>query len=1174
MSKLPSDHQVRERALDPTKSFLCEAPAGSGKTELLTQRFLTLLARVNKPEQIVAITFTRKAVGEMRERVIGAIMLGRRPEPQESHKQKTWALAREVLRVDAEKNWSLLNSPQRLQIKTFDSLCGSLANALPMASSFGVTPQVHDDPLYLYRKAVHQLLGALEEDLPWSDALAVLLTQMDNKVNRVEHLLAQLLGRREDWLPLITQQRQQPDVRAILEASLCTIIAEGIATVAAKISTELQSQWLQLAGFAASQLQSEGLDSTTLSCLNIEMNSDSLPDDSIEGLNQWQGLLAILFTNADSWRVKVDKRVGFPVGSNKEEKAAFKAKKEQLTELIVALKSIPQLEDALLNLRQLPAPRYTDEQWLLLDAVVQLLPVLAAHLNLVFAEVNGVDFTEISLRARTALGVEGAPTALALKLDYQIQHLLVDEFQDTSSSQVELVDLLTSGWMPDDGRTLFCVGDAMQSIYGFRGANVGLFLHCKQHGLAHVNLEPISLNTNFRSEQGVVEWVNQVFSKSFPDYCDISTGAVEYANSIAFDEQANEAAVECVGFDAELPTSAEAQEVVRLVQEYRAENDKGRIAILVRSRGHVAQILPLLLEAGFRYQAVDLEPLKDRPVIQDLLALTRALLHPADRIAWLAVLRAPWCGLLLDDLELLSVQGNEQAPWPLTLLQQIECLLQPRILAKDDQQDLFSETTKNHPNDDLSSFGVSADALLRLQRVGPVFQAAYESQQRKSFRDWIEGTWYALGGPACLSNGADLDNAERFFQLLEKMGAETGVLSTEMLNDEVEKLYAAPDPAADDRLQVMTVHKSKGLEFDRVIMPGLHRGARSNDPELFLWHEHLGHDGRQHLLMAPLTAEGNDKHATYRFLELQEKKKLTYEICRLLYVGCTRAKEKLYLMAAIKRDEKGEFKDPPKNSLLAPIWPHVKYKFRFPLEDVSAEDLGSSNTVASLDSESGADGWQSIAISRLVSEWQMPILEEGHILDAYVPPYRFGQQQINAMTLQVDYSRQLGNVIHQILQAIAQQGLSQWQAKSHEETELVFRHLLRCQGVAGSNIDQLIDYIQKVLANVFADARACYFLSTEFSFSASEWPITYCDGKLTENLVIDRIVEDEQGVWVLDYKTSSPQVNQSLEEFLALEKKTYEQKMKRYISAVMSMGYRDVKALLYFPVVQAWVDVD
>ena len=127
----PPDAAIRERALDITESFLVQAPAGSGKTELLTQRFLALLATVETPEAIVAITFTRKAAGEMRSRISGALQKALGEQPDEDHAQRTWQLARSALNRDSALQWGLLDNPARLRVMTIDSLCLSLTNQMP-----------------------------------------------------------------------------------------------------------------------------------------------------------------------------------------------------------------------------------------------------------------------------------------------------------------------------------------------------------------------------------------------------------------------------------------------------------------------------------------------------------------------------------------------------------------------------------------------------------------------------------------------------------------------------------------------------------------------------------------------------------------------------------------------------------------------------------------------------------------------------------------------------------------------------------------------------------------------------------------------------------------------------------------------------------------------------------
>jgi ATP-dependent exoDNAse (exonuclease V) beta subunit len=135
------DQAQRDRALDPAHSFIVQAPAGSGKTELLIQRYLTLLAQVEQPEAVVAITFTRKAAGEMRHRVIDALEQVNGPEPESAHERHTRTLARNVLTRDLEREWDLIDHPARLRIQTIDSLCNSLVGQMPWISRMGAAPR-------------------------------------------------------------------------------------------------------------------------------------------------------------------------------------------------------------------------------------------------------------------------------------------------------------------------------------------------------------------------------------------------------------------------------------------------------------------------------------------------------------------------------------------------------------------------------------------------------------------------------------------------------------------------------------------------------------------------------------------------------------------------------------------------------------------------------------------------------------------------------------------------------------------------------------------------------------------------------------------------------------------------------------------------------------------------
>ena len=160
-----SDAAARETALDPTQSFIVQAPAGSGKTELLIQRYLALLATVQQPEQVVAITFTRKAAAEMRRRVQRALRAAADTKPSEQpHERTAYELARAVVARDRALDWQVLAQPQRLRIDTLDAFNAWLARQLPVLAGGVAAADVVDKPDDLHREAARRCVSGIAGD--------------------------------------------------------------------------------------------------------------------------------------------------------------------------------------------------------------------------------------------------------------------------------------------------------------------------------------------------------------------------------------------------------------------------------------------------------------------------------------------------------------------------------------------------------------------------------------------------------------------------------------------------------------------------------------------------------------------------------------------------------------------------------------------------------------------------------------------------------------------------------------------------------------------------------------------------------------------------------------------------------------------------------------------------
>ena len=650
MTTIIADQKQRQQALDPKKSFIVQAPAGSGKTELLTQRFLKLLVTVeHDPEEVLAITFTRKAANEMRQRIFSALQLGKTTKPENTHYLQTWTLAQQVLQRDQQENWQLLNNPNRLRIQTIDSLCTYLAQQLPISSRLGSTVNIIENAQSDYINAIDNVLATLEEDNPWTSSLETLLRHLDNNLNQVRNLLIAMLSHRDQWLPHIIKIRGNKSRRQHLEIALQNLIIETLQQLYSTFPQEYRQELLILLTHAHTMLQQDGKQIFT-----IEEVSPDFPTENLNDINTWQAIATLLLTKQHEWRRSFDKRIGFPItAASQEEKSKLRDFKERMIELANKLATEASLLPLLKECLMLPTPHYNETQWSILTALMELLPILVAQLNVNFQQTGHIDFIEVTQRALQALEDEENPTDLALALDYKIKHILLDEFQDTSTTQFHLIELLTRGWQINDGRTLFLVGDPMQSIYRFRAAEVGLFLQAKQYGIGDIKLTPLTLNTNFRSSAAIVEWFNKIFNDNFPAKDDIALGAISYTPATANQQEKSSEAIYLHQCDIE-NVQHEAETIINIIKNSWQQNAQQEIAILVRTRRQLFNIIPYLKQANLQFNAVDIESLNHLPMIQDLTSLTLAMQHFGNRLAWLSILRAPWCGLTLHDLHCIA----------------------------------------------------------------------------------------------------------------------------------------------------------------------------------------------------------------------------------------------------------------------------------------------------------------------------------------------------------------------------------------------------------------------------------------------------------------------------------------------------------------------------------------
>ncbi len=1122
------DLDARLRALEPESSFIVQAPAGSGKTGLLTQRYLKLLASAQCPEEIIAITFTKKAASEMRSRILSALKHAETSGPPDNdYDRLTWTLAKSALQQNSKLGWNIITSPSRMKLMTIDSLSAWLANRLPVVSQFGALSQVSEAPEALYRQAIHQTLQHLESGMGWGDAIERLIAHVDNNLLTLERLLMVMLAKREQWLRHVQRGASSPQIRQELEAALEKVVGEHLQTLLDLIRTSGFENQLDVLRFAGTHAESGSNISSCKECY-------ALPETGSDTLTQWLGIADIFLTSAGQWRKKITKAQGFPSPSsakNPELKACYQEMKRRFGELVDGMRENEELRQALAGVRGLPAVTYTENQWLLLEALFELLPLAVAELHLVFRAHATVDFSEVAISAIDALGREDQPTDLALILDYRIQHIMVDEFQDTSFGQFQLLQRLTAGWVNGDGRTLFLVGDPMQSIYRFREAEVGFFLWARMHGVGGLKLQSLNLQVNFRSQAGIVSWVNQVFQDIFPKRDDMVLGAVSYSPSVSFKAEDGGAAVEIHPFYENNP-GLEASELVGIIKAIKQKSHEQSIAVLVQARSHLAPIIGELKRNGLTFQAIDVDELSERVVIQDLSSLTRALLHYGDNIAWLAILRGPWCGLTLQELENLNYDPSRTTVW--------QCL--------DDTEFLT---------------GLSADSQGRATRFIRVMRKALSMRGRCSLRLLVESTWLRLGGTACVASESELDDVDTFFRLIEDVEQGGESPQWELIEEKINRLYAKPDLSADVNLQLMTIHKSKGLEFDHVLLPGLGRRIPTDNKRLLMWMERPSEKYAGDLLLAPLEESGTDSGRTYEYLRRIDQVRLESESARLLYVAATRAKKKLYLfghVTTVINDSNVELKPPQRASMLSKLWGKLEAVYR---EALPAEITPTDEELISENKKHSRTLW------RLPSSWALPHIADRIKLSASEQNVFYPDESIKFSWL-MPTARHVGTLVHLMLMRIAEQGLERWSQEKLRRLDGYFKQRLLQMGVANSDLVAAVDKVCKALCNVLEDERGRWILQDGHLEAHSEYAVTGVIHDKVVRAVIDRTFVDDTGtLWIIDYKTAECG-EKSVEDFLDDEQARYSAQLERYAKLLLAKEPRPVRLGLYYPLTLGW----
>lgn len=1161
---VPVDITERRKAINTKTSVLVKAPAGSGKTTLLTQRFLSLLAIVDDPRHIVAITFTIAAAAEMRHRILDAMAAANAGDVNAD------PLAIAALRNAQSHGWDLLSQPALLRISTIDSFCRELALQQPFFSGLGGGLAIADLPVDLYRDAARMTLAEIDNgpgDL--KTAIEELLHWRGNDLRELEEQLITMLGTRDRWMQDFVFDRgiDESVLRSGLERPFARAVVEALERLDSLLSSSDWNEIQSLAQFACGVLEGEKF--TILAGAAFPDGPFSMEDEatSASALAICHELAALLLTKESTFRQKITKNEGFP--------ATAKPEKERISSLIQMLSAREGFHSALCAVDCLPPLHYTNDDWRIVRACFVLLRYAAAHLKEIFAKVGKVDFVEVAQIAQLALSAtEGVAGEGAYAIADGIRHLLVDEVQDTSRRQHNLLAGLVSHWDDRSGRTCFVVGDPLQSIYFFRDADIELFSRLENVGLdlpdeQELSFELAQLASNFRTAPRLVEELNCVFSRIFA--IDDGSGLQHTpANPARKENEHTPASAKHFELHLEfVPTSAslkgrasdeakrkQVASIVELIGSYQGRIDeaakrheKFRIAILGRARKALIPIAGALREAGIPFRAIDLEPLAERSEVIDALQLARALLNQEDRVSWLGVLRAPWCGLSLSELYLLT-SGDD----PLLLNQPVRELAESRIGL------------------------LGPDAQVSVRRVlDAVADAAYlrAAQPTQALGAWLESVWLRLGGDACV-DAQSRSNLDLLWSVVDQLANADQDIIGPALDSALGKLMAQPDPAAsnDHGIHILTIHKSKGLEYEVVIVPELQGHTGTTRSTMLSWCERGISDGGAvtEFLVAPNQAKGTDGGAAKKWVDSIYREREAQEMRRLLYVAATRAREELHLFARPGYKEVSDRSRTlaiPTDNLLAVAWPAIE-------EEVSLQ----------------FQSWQPAQSEEIASESEIVLIDPPTRVLRLPPAFIVDETQLTGISLSAGEatlqpyaressggveSRVRGRAIHSLLRLLAVKRVDgPWEAAraalTEEKPRLVAQ--IRASGIASTEAILLADTAIDVALAATNDPVGRWVLDPHPE-SDSEVPWTSLLGGEIRNVQADRIFRAgqeplEQGsdvFWIVDFKSGVQVPEGDPHAALAALRAVYSPQLETYARVLRQIrgAALPVRVGLYYP---------
>jgi len=857
------DAEARRAAVDPTQNVVLEASAGTGKTRVLVDRYVNLLRAGVDPRNILAMTFTRKAAAEMRERIVRTLRDAAERSPEDDRR---WRQLRDRL--------------NDIAISTIDAFCLSLLREFPLEADLDPGFDVADETEVprLVEESLDDALRLCRARAREDEDVALLFAQLGE--SRLRAGLAALLERRIVAASVLRRVTSAGPADLTV-AGACRGGVERIASVLSAMPGGVEA-FLDSGPLRHPRFELLAADIRRLMRAAARPDTGEIEPARLKGVID--RLRAHFLTRAGTPRRRAPSEFPLEAYANKDARSAHWA-------LVVG--AAPVLADAMRAFRR-------DTNAVLSRAVWRVFGIASARYRRTLEARGALDFSELLVRARTLLGHMDEFARSRYLLEARYHHVLLDEFQDTSRAQWELVSLLVQAWGEGLGLaseaplppSIFVVGDRKQSIYGFRDADVGLLDDAAvEVGALRPDGNPRrSITHSFRSVPALQAFVNDLFREiataggTRPDgfsYSERDAFPIEPSSGAADDAPLGIIAAD----DLRQCAASVAGEIARLADGAQVRDRQtglrrpirpADIAILFRSRASHREFEEALEARRIPSYVYNGLGFFEATEIRDVVALLRFLAEPSSNLRAAAFLRSGLVRLSDPGLQRLA-PGIAEA---------LTAAAVPSAMSRLNAEDA---AVLHRARAGLAAWRELADRIPPAELLDRVLaDSAYGHE--------IRGTRAV----------AARENLKKIRSLVRRV-QNSGYLTLARLAEHLDRLSAGDESNAVvdavDAVNLMTVHAAKGLEFPVVFVVNLARG--SGGPRAPI---------RVAARAAPEDAVAvGDYEAEF---DADESAREHEETKRLMYVALTRARDRVYLATATER---GAFK--PKRGSLGEVLP-------------------------------------------------------------------------------------------------------------------------------------------------------------------------------------------------------------------------------------------------------------